>query len=89
MGELREELSFLRGRLSGVDDLGSQSEDTSSKVREIENDIEEIQEKLWELDKSWQNNLVFYGIKSDNAADEHPSVTKEKILEVLKRNMQV
>ena len=72
-----------------MDDLSGQSEDTSGKVKEMESEIEEILEKLWELDKSWQNNLVFYGIKSDNAADEHPSVTKEKILEVLKRNMQV
>ncbi len=28
------------------------------RVREMEIALEDIQEKLWELDKSWKNNLV-------------------------------
>ena len=43
-----------------MDDLGTTSSDTSNKVRELETEIEEIFEKLWELDKSWKNNLVSY-----------------------------
>jgi len=42
----------------GVDNLGSQSADTSGRVREMEIALEDIQEKIWELDKSWKNNLV-------------------------------
>jgi hypothetical protein len=29
-----------------------------SRVREMEIALEDVQEKLWELDKSWKNNLV-------------------------------
>ena len=28
------------------------------RVKEMESALEDIQEKLWELDKSWKNNLV-------------------------------
>jgi hypothetical protein len=28
------------------------------RVKEMEMALEDIQEKLWELDKSWKNNLV-------------------------------
>jgi hypothetical protein len=67
--------------LTSVHDLGSKSEGTSTKVKELEDAIEEINEKVWELDKSWKNNLVFYGIKQDSGHDEHPSVTESKVHE--------
>lgn len=114
MESLRSEISAVRNKLSGVDDLGAQSDDTSTKVcvcttifqtaavrfcwndssfpfqlKEMELEVEEIQEKLWELDKSWQNNLVFYGVKSDAGTEEHPSVTEAKIREIIKKNLQV
>lgn len=59
--------------------MGSQSTDTSSKVKELQDAIDDINEKVWELDKSWKNNLVFYGIKQDTGAEEHPSVTEAKV----------
>ena len=59
-----------------------------TQVKEIENSIDEIQEKIWELDKSWRNNLVFYGIRSDSV-DEHPSVTEAKIKEVISRQLRI
>ena len=58
------------------------------QVKEIENSIDEIQEKIWELDKSWRNNLVFYGIRSDSV-DEHPSVTESKIKDVIARQLRI
>ena len=76
--EMRQELDMLRARLSGVDDLGSQSEDTIIKVKELETEIEEVLDKLWELDKSWKNNLVFYGVRSDSS-DEAPHTTEAKV----------
>ena len=45
-----------------MDDLGSRGEGTATKVRELEEEMEEILEKLWELDKSWKNNLVRRGV---------------------------
>ena len=62
--------------------------DTLLQVRDLENSVEEIQEKIWELDKSWKNNLVFYGIRSDTL-EEHPSVTESKIREIIARQMYI
>ena len=64
---------------SGLSDIGSQSTDTTSKVKELQDAIDDINEKVWELDKSWKNNLVFYGIKQDAGVDEHPSITEAKV----------
>ena len=58
------------------------------QVADIETAVEEIQEKIWELDKSWKNNLVFYGIRSDTL-EEHPSVTESKIREIIARRMYI
>ena len=76
---MKEEIAVVRGRLTGVDDLGSKSADTTTKVKELESAIEDINEKVWELDKSWKNNLVFYGIKADPGAEEHPAVLESKV----------
>ena len=63
--------------------MGSQSSDTSGKVQELQDALDDITEKLWELDKSWKNNLVFYGIKMDSGTDEHPSITEQKVSQII------
>ena len=63
--------------------MGSQSTDTSGKVQELQDALDDITEKLWELDKSWKNNLVFYGIKMDSGTDEHPSITEQKVSQII------
>ena len=57
-------------------------------MKDLESTIEEIQEKVWELDKSWKNNIVFYGITS-STLEEHPSVTESKVRDVLTRKMHI
>ena len=57
-------------------------------MRDLETAVEEVQEKIWELDKSWKNNLIFYGIRSDTL-EEHPSVTEAKIRDLFTRNMNI
>ncbi|XP_059099208.1 protein unc-13 homolog C-like isoform X2 [Tigriopus californicus] len=86
---LKSDIEKVYGKLTGMDDLGMQSEDTSTKLRELEAELEEVVEKLWELDKSWKNNLVFYGIRSDVGTDENPSITESKIKEVISKKMQI
>ena len=51
------------GLKGGLSQLGSQTSGTDNKLRALENSLDEVQDKLWELDKSWENNLVFYGIR--------------------------
>ena len=78
--EVQGEILIIREKLdSGLSNIGSQSGDTTSKVKELQDSIDDITEKVWELDKSWKNNLVFYGIKQDAGAEEHPSITEAKV----------
>ena len=81
----------MKSRLAGVDDLGNQSEDTSSRVRDLETEVDEILEKLWELDKSWRNNLVFYGIRmtSDGMNEDDQSVMEKVIKDIIHKRMQI
>ena len=78
--EVQGEISIIKEKLdNGLSNIGSQSGDTTSKVKELQESIDDITEKVWELDKSWKNNLVFYGIKQDAGAEEHPSITEAKV----------
>ena len=70
----------MRKRLGGLDDLGNKGADTDTKVRDLEETVEELNEKIWELDKSWKNNLVFYGVREDAGVDEHPAITESKVI---------
>ena len=60
-------------------DKGMSSGDTKNKIEELEEAIADLSEKVWELDKSCKNNLVFYGIKQEAGNDEHPSITETKV----------
>ena len=76
----RSDLEDLRSNLhNNTDHLGHQNEDLFSRVQEIELGMEEMLDKLWELDKSWKNNLVFYGVKSDEG-DWSPARIKDKLM---------
>ncbi len=48
----------------GVDDLEGRSDGTELRVRELETEVDEILDRLHEIDKSWQNNLVRIGTSS-------------------------
>jgi len=88
--EVQGEISIIKEKLdNGLSNIGSQSGDTTSKVKELQESIDDITEKVWELDKSWKNNLVFYGIKQDAGAEEHPSITEAKVREVILRKLRI
>jgi len=87
--EVKNDIGGIKQRLGGLDALGSQSSDTSGKVQELQDALDDITEKLWELDKSWKNNLVFYGIKMDSGTDEHPSITEQKIRDVIFKHLRI
>ena len=46
--------------------LTMQGDELLNRVDGIEEGVEEVTEKIYELDKSWKNNLVFYGVKCDD-----------------------
>ena len=50
----------------------------------MENALEDLQDKLYELDKSWENNLVFYGINTIKDEEERPQLLENKVREILR-----
>ena len=46
--------------------MAMQGDEITNRVDGIETNVEEMTEKIYELDKSWKNNLVFYGVKCDD-----------------------
>ena len=61
-------------------------ESTQSKLESLVLAYNDIQDRLYEIDKSWKNNLIFYGIPIDsNMEDEDPYATEEKVRELIKQ----
>jgi hypothetical protein len=54
-------------------------ESLSKKVDNLASAYNDIQDRLYEIDKSWKNNLVVYGIPCSDSMDEDPLVTEEKV----------
>ena len=50
-----------------------------------------FQDKLWQLDKSWENNLVFYGINIPRIEEEegNPTLVEDKVREILRINLGI
>ena len=55
---------------------------------ELDGMYDDMQERLYEVDKSRKNNLVFYGIPQ-NGPDEDPDVTERLIKSVVTNKLQV
>ena len=53
-------------------------------MKGMENALEDLQDKLYELDKSWENNLVIYGINQMKEEEERPSLMESRVREILR-----
>ena len=53
-------------------------------MKGMENALEDLQDKLYELDKSWENNLVIYGINQMKEEEERPSLIETRVREILR-----
>ena len=71
--------------------MTTQGDELTQRVDVLGTDLEEMTEKIYELDKSWKNNLVFYGVRCEggDGADEHPAVTESKVRDVIRRTMRI
>ena len=49
------------------------------KIDHLASAYNDIQDRLYEIDKSWKNNLVVYGIPCSESMEEDPLVTEEKV----------
>jgi len=77
----------VQDRLRDVDALDQRGEGVADRVRGIEQEVDEILDRLHELDKSWKNNLVFYGLRTESYED--PASIEMKIRELIARKMQI
>lgn len=51
---------------------------------------DDIQDRIWEIEKSWRNNLVFHGIRYDDPnVEEDPNRTEEKVRTVIRVDLQL
>jgi hypothetical protein len=49
-----------------------------------------LKDKLWDLDKSWENNLVFYGVKEEPAnREETLSMCEGKVRDIIKLKLGI
>jgi len=90
IGEISGEVEKIKSQLSGsLSQLGSSTQDTSSKMKGMETALEDLQDKLWELDKSWENNLVFYGITIMKDEEDMPQLIESRVREILRINLGI
>ena len=89
--EFRSELGEVRKKWQSLGDIRSNPDElTSSKIESLVGAYNDIQDRLYEIDKSWKNNLIFYGIPTDsNNDDEDPYATEEKVRDLIKRKLRI
>lgn len=52
----------------------------ATKLEALASAYNDIQDRLHELDKSWKNNLMIYGVPSEENFEEDPIITEEKVI---------
>ena len=95
--EMRSEFGEFRKRWQSTGDLPNAalqqqtSDATVNKIETLVGAYNDIQDRLYEIDKSWKNNLIFYGIpmESNNTDYEDPYTTEEKIRGIIKRKLRI
>ena len=50
-----------------------------NKLELLASAYNDIQDRLYEIDKSWKNNLMFYGVPYAEAEEDDPVLTEEKV----------
>ena len=51
---------------------------------------DDVQDRIWEMEKSWRNNLIFHGVRYDDPnVEEDPNRTEEKVRTVIKVDLQL
>ena len=54
-------------------------DDISLKLEALSSAYTDIQDRLYELDKSWKNNLMIYGVPCCDGEEDDPIITEEKV----------
>lgn len=60
-----------------------------AKLEALASAYNDIQDRLYELDKSWKNNLMIYGVPCCEGEEDDPIITEEKVKEVLLKKLHI
>ena len=58
-------------------------EDIALRLEALSSAYTDIQDRLYELDKSWKNNLMIYGVPCCDGEEDDPVITEEKVIKHL------
>ena len=64
---------------SGGQEL-SKLDDVILRLEALSSAYTDIQDRLYELDKSWKNNLMIYGVPCCDGEEDNPIITEEKVI---------
>ena len=76
MSEIRKNWQSLETKKP--DDASSQAT-IASKLEALASAYNDIQDRLYEIDKSWKNNLMIYGVPCAENIEEDSIITEEKV----------
>ena len=81
LSEIRKNWQMLNeggktgGKASGI----GGDEPILNKLESLATAYNDIQDRLYEIDKSWKNNLMIYGVPYSENEEEDPVITEEKV----------
>ena len=81
LSEIRKNWQMLNEAKNGgkgASGMGG-DEPVLNKLETLANAYNDIQDRLYEIDKSWKNNLMIYGVPYSENEEEDPVITEEKV----------
>ena len=80
LSEIRKNWQMLNeSKNNGKGASGVADEPVLNKLETLANAYNDIQDRLYEIDKSWKNNLMIYGVPYSENEEEDPVITEEKV----------
>jgi len=80
--DFQSEISEIRKNWQNICDVRKLDDNPigiASKLEALASAYNDIQDRLYEIDKSWKNNLMIYGVPCAENAEEDPIITEEKV----------
>ena len=80
-------VTYLEGLISGESGrLTKVVQNCNERMEEIDHMYDDMQDRVFEIDKNRKNNLVFYGVKGDNT---DPDECERLVKSIMNTYMQV
>jgi hypothetical protein len=80
--DFQSEMSEIRKNWQNICDVRKLDDNPlgiASKLESLASAYNDIQDRLYEIDKSWKNNLMIYGVPCAENTEEDPVITEEKV----------